>query len=158
MFVYIYSGDDKLEFIDLWNDICDKNLELHLSDRTLASLLSRNWIDIAADYVKTAWKQLLQSKDKERRENLKRSCVVSGILLFLFESSGPSIQEKDQILERFLDKIDLWKYGYFLEENWSPDGAIPWYIQHTLYNVKKKNLYVCHFLPCIMISMISVAI
>ena len=107
-------------------------------------MLSRNWITIAASYVQRAWNQLLQSKDKKKKENLKRACVVSGILLFLLQNhgQGPSFNQKDKILNDFLEKIDLRKFGIFKEISFNE--AFPFYIESALERAREQNLYVCH--------------
>ena len=140
---FCFSENNKSEFVDFWSEICDRDLELHLSSRALAALLSRSWIDIAVSYVQRAWTQLLISTNEKKKEDLQRACVVSGIILFLFETGGPSINEKDKILREFLSKIDLKVFGGLFRE-WSWNQAFPSHIRDLVHYVKEKDFFVCN--------------
>ena len=136
----MWTGNQKPEFVDLWNEISDRNVKLYLGDWTLSQLLSRNWVDIAVSYVKKAWTQLLLSTNTKDCENLQRSCVVSAIFAFLFEV-GISIEKKDKILHEFLEKIELSYFGgIFTQFGWN--YAFREYLQRQIQIIEETEFLV----------------
>ena len=120
----------------------------------IKNIFCPHWVELASSYCERSWAQTAEKLSlnpvydehaqfviDSARDDLRRGCIVSELLTFLFAKVGLTVNEKDQILRNFLQKVDLKVCGgVWLKSTWF--DKLRGYIQHAYNFVIANNYFV----------------